>query len=118
MTLKRLLPSISLLLLTACSTVSEKPVNVLINPEKGVLCDSYICVDQQGVSIELTEHYLGSKPAEALLKAGKFDTSAMTFANGIFCDTTVKLCYIDRYFNAKGERSAISPEYTKALFQK
>ena len=117
MKLKLILSTIALLLLTACSATQKEPVNALNNPEKGVLCDQYICVDQQGISMGLTEHYLGAERVEALLKAGKFDTSAMTFSNGVFCDTKVKRCYVDRYFNAEGERSAISPKYTAELFQ-
>ncbi|MHC5225591.1 YcgJ family protein [Ignatzschineria sp. LJL83] len=115
--LKLILSTTSLILITACATTQKDATNTINNPAKGVLCDQYICVDQQGVSIGLTEHYLGTERAEALLKAGKFDTSAMTFSNGVFCDTKAKLCYVDRYFNAEGQRSAVSPKYTAELFQ-
>lgn len=115
--LKLILSTASLILVTACATTQKDTSDALNNPAKGVLCDQYICVDQQGISIGLTEHYLGADRAEALLKAGKFDTSAMTFSNGVFCDTKAKLCYVDRYFNAEGKRSAVSPKYTAELFQ-
>lgn len=117
MNIKLIFPAIALFLLTACTSTEEDP-NVLNNPSKGILCDQYICADQKGVSIGLTEHYLGSEQAKAIMKGGKFDTSAMTFSNGVFCDTKVKLCYVDRYFDAGGERSAISQKYTEELFNK
>ena len=111
------LTTLGFLVLTACATTEQNP-NALLNPEAGVLCDQYVCVDQNGISAALTQQYLGDSAAKTLGAFGEFDITAMTFANGIFCDTATKLCHIDRFFEADGKRSAISAEYTQKLFGK
>ncbi|WGL96203.1 YcgJ family protein [Arsenophonus nasoniae] len=90
---------------------------MLISPEPSVLCDRYICVDSiTGVSVSLTEKYLGKKQANRLLSQGLFDKTAFTFDNGVFCDIKERKCYIDRYFNEKGQRSKVCQQYTEKLF--
>ncbi|HHR5900876.1 TPA: YcgJ family protein [Providencia alcalifaciens] len=96
-----------------------KSTSVLKSPEKNVLCDKYVCFSaKDGVSTELTKKYLGDKRAKAIELDGHFDRTAVTFANGIFCDINEQKCHIDRYFDAGGKRSAISKEYTHKLFEK
>lgn len=92
--------------------------NTLITPTKGVLCDQYLCADENGVSVKLTKKYLGDIVAKALTSQGDFDVTEFTFANKISCDTKVKKCYVDRYYNADGDgtRSAVDPKYTAELF--
>lgn len=102
-----------------CSTASfAKTTPVLKNPVAGVLCDKYICADKTGVSKTLTVKYLGQRQAKKVFSQGEFDTSAFTFANGVFCDTKTKLCHVDRYFNAGNKRSAVDAKTTKKLFGK
>ncbi len=101
------------------STVSfAKTTQVLKNPAAGVLCDKYICADKTGVSKKLTEKYLGKRQAKKVFSQGEFDTSAFTFANGVFCDSKTKLCHVDRYFDGKNKRSPVEPKATKQLFGK
>lgn len=98
---------------------NAKTAPVLTSPEKNVLCDKFVCVSgKEGVSVELTQKYLGSKQAKAIQNAGDFDKTAVTFANGIFYDVNEQKCHVDRYFEADGKRSAISDKYTKKLFGK
>jgi hypothetical protein len=87
------------------------------SPGKGVLCDKYICADASGVSIPLTEKYVGKTRADKLKAMGEFDTTAFTFATGLSCDVKEKLCRQDRYYGADGKRSGkINKYYTKVLF--
>ena len=105
--------------LVVLSTTSfAKTTTALKSPVAGVVCDKYICADQKGVSKTLTAKYLGKKQANKAFSQGEFDTSAFTFANGVFCDTNTRLCHVDRYFEAKDQRSAVEPKTTKLLFPK
>ncbi|MBG5883211.1 MULTISPECIES: YcgJ family protein [Providencia] len=98
---------------------SAQSTSALKSPEKNVLCDKYVCVSaKEGVSVALTKKYLGDKRAKAIEQGGDFDKTAMTFANGIFCDINEQKCHVDRYFEADGKRSAESKEYTQKLFGK
>ena len=91
--------------------------NKLRSPEKGVVCDVYICADIKGVSNVLTTKYLGVKKGQQLGMKGEFDRTAFTFANGIYCDTKEKVCRKDRYFGADGKASgAIDTATTQLLF--
>lgn len=113
---KILFATIGFSLIISNAMAEQKASNALLNPAEGVLCDQYVCVDQKGVSKELTEQYLSKENAEKAFSQGEFDETAFTFANGIFCDTNTKLCHVDRYFEADGGRSAVSKEYTEKLF--
>lgn len=117
MKLKIVVTTLGFSLLAACATTDNRR-DTLRQPEVGVLCDQFVCVDQNGVSQTLTAKYLGQSRAETLAAYGEFDITAMTFTNGIFCDTSTKLCHVDRYFEADGQRSAISQKYTEKLFGK
>ncbi|MNR85127.1 Fels-1 Prophage Protein-like protein [compost metagenome] len=102
-----------------CGTASfAKTAQMLKNPVAGVLCDKYICADKNGVSKSLTAKYLGQRQAKKVFSQGEFDTSAFTFANGVFCDTKTKLCHVDRYFDTGSKRSAVDTKTTKKLFGK
>ncbi|MFK4825811.1 YcgJ family protein [Paenochrobactrum sp. BZR 588] len=88
----------------------------LTTPETGVLCDQYICVDKSGVSVELTRKHIGDNAAQAIKSQGEFDVTEFTFANGVYCDVKVKLCYKNRYFDAEGKRSPVERISTAWLF--
>lgn len=118
MRFKIILTALGISALTACATTESNTSKALLNPEAGVLCDQYVCVDKNGVSQSLTEKYLHKSRAETLEAFGEFDVTAMTFANGIFCDTSTQKCHVDRFFEADGQRSAVSQEYTEKLFGK
>jgi hypothetical protein len=86
------------------------------SPEPGVLCDSYVCASDKGISRGLTARYLGKLATKRLFAQGEFNLGQFTFANGVFCDVNERLCRVDRYFDAKGQRSAVSTKYTNLLF--
>lgn len=48
------------------SMASGNDAGGLQSPACGVVCDSYICVNSDGISPELTRKYLGEKAAENL----------------------------------------------------
>ncbi len=103
--------------LSSLTQVHAADKTALHSPQAGVLCDSYICADAQGVSRALTERYLGARVAQRVFSQGDFDRTAFTFANGIFCDTHERLCREDRYYGSDGKHSgAISTHYTALLF--
>nr|WP_213302753.1 YcgJ family protein [Paraburkholderia sacchari] len=108
------------LLLMLCAGVAipaHAGQKTLRSPERGVLCDRYICANDQGISRALTEKYLGRHAAEKVFSQGDFDLTEFTFANGVFCDVKERLCRQDRYYGADGKRSgAVSGKYTKLLF--
>jgi len=103
---------------TATATAARAGVAGRIrSPARGVLCDRYLCADEQGVSRRLTQRYLGEKAAARLFSQGGFDRARFTFANGVFCDTKARVCRENRYFGPDGKRSgAVSKKYTPLLF--
>ncbi|WP_318654336.1 YcgJ family protein [Acinetobacter baumannii] len=74
----------------SANTLAQNTAAVF-SPKRGVVCDKYICADKKGVSKSLTNQYLGAKKAKQAFSQGDFDTSAFTFSNGVFCDTTALL---------------------------
>lgn len=86
------------------------------SPKRGVVCDKYICADKKGVSKSLTNQYLGAKKAKQAFSQGDFDTSAFTFSNGVFCDTTTKLCHVNKFFE-NGHRSRVDKKMTDKIFK-
>jgi len=102
----------------ATATGAEHAAGVR-SPAPGVLCDPYLCANDQGISRELTARHLGEKAAARLFSQGEFDRTEFTLANGVFCDTKERLCRKDRYFGADGKRSGeVSEQYTQLLFGK
>lgn len=103
----------------ACLIISfptiAKTSTSLVSPQKGVICDQYICVNKKGVSKSLTAQYLGTQKANKVFSQGDFDRSAFTFSNGVFCDTNTKRCHVDRYFD-NGHRSKVDQKITDQLF--
>ncbi|EBU8131918.1 hypothetical protein DLM20_24485 [Salmonella enterica subsp. enterica serovar Java] len=88
------------------------------SPSPGVLCDRWMCADANGVSKDLTTKYLGKKAADRLYSQGAFDPTGFTLDNGVYCDANDKACYVDKFFDVNGKRSAINRQYTKILFGK
>lgn len=104
-------------LLSALALPASAGKPALNAPEKGVLCDRYVCANDKGISRALTEKHLGKKAASRVFSQGEFDLTEFTFANGIFCDVKERLCREDRYYGADGKRSgAVSKRYTQLLF--
>lgn len=114
--IKRTFYSLLYASLLAPTGVFADPAKPLVAPSQGVLCDQYICANENGVSIDLTKKYLGEAVANTVSSQGDFDVTEFTFANGIFCDSKEKACHVDRYFNADGSRSAVDPDSTAQLF--
>ncbi len=110
--------SLALLLAMGVMPTHAKQRAAIQSPAPGVLCDRYVCANDQGISRELTAKYLGRKAASnTLFSMRDVDLTQFTFANGIFCDVQERLCREDRYFGTNGQRSgAISRKYTEALF--
>ncbi|MEY0952136.1 YcgJ family protein [Providencia manganoxydans] len=73
-------------------------------PQPGVICDpiAKYCVDKQGLSLPLTQLYLGIDALQHLRdmlgNEDKVNKHEFTFSNGVHCDTTKKQCYRDRYY--------------------
>ncbi len=89
----------------------------LLSPEKGVLCDRYMCASNKGVSPVQTGKHLGKKAEIKLFLTGAFDRTEFTFANGVFCDVKERLYREGRYFGNDGRQSGtISGKYTRILF--
>lgn len=110
---------LSLALLIAVSAVPAHAAKqvALRSPAPRVLCDRYVCADGKGISLELTQKYLGKKAATKLASQGDFDRTEFTFANGVFCDVKERLCRADRYYGADGKRrAAVNKKYTELLF--
>lgn len=97
---------ISLLLATAlglAAFTSAASEHTLRFPATGVVCDAYFCADAAGVSDRLTARYLGEKQARQLVAHGRFDRTAFTFDNGIFCSVRERECRKNRFFGADGK---------------
>ncbi|MFY0033370.1 YcgJ family protein, partial [Acinetobacter baumannii] len=78
----------------------------------GALCISNLCATKPS----LTNQYLGAKKAKQAFSQGDFDTSAFTFSNGVFCDTTTKLCHVNKFFE-NGHRSRVDKKMTDKIFK-
>ncbi|WP_445496019.1 YcgJ family protein [Photorhabdus sp. SF281] len=93
----------SLFLLSFPTLAITKSANIFF-PVQGVICDKKgaYCADQQGLSLKLTERYLGKKVSERLKEIigdGKdVDLSSYTLSNGVHCESKEKKCYKDRYY--------------------
>lgn len=115
--MKRLAVLVFMLGAGGALSAGAQTVTTLSRPAAGVLCDRHFCADATGVSLTLTQRYLGEKPYQALQSAGQFNRTQFTFENGVFCDVAEKLCREDRYFGLDGKRSgAVHKGYTQALF--
>lgn len=96
----------------AFTTAANAKLN---SPKPGVLCDQYACANQNGLSVDLTANYLDQSKAKKVAALGA-NVTEFTYADGTFCDAKAKLCYVDRYFESNGKRSAVNKEATQKLF--
>lgn len=82
-------------------------------PRPGVICDpvAKYCVDKQGLSLSLTQLYLGIDARQHLRNElendDKVNKHEFTFSNGVHCDTTKKQCYRDRYYPRTPDKQEI-----------
>ena len=99
----------------------SKPNNAITYPKPGgVICDkkSGFCVDDQGVSVAITEMELGKKASKNLMAQIRtvgienFDTTSFTMTGGLHCETKQKKCFTNKYDNV------IDAKATKTLFGK
>ena len=85
-------------------------------PSSGVICDrkSSLCADASGISLGLTQRYLGQaaqdKLQQALGDGAGVDMGTYTLSNGIYCDSHAKACYTDRF------KTQLDFQTTKRLF--
>ena len=87
---------------------------VVYSPDKGVICDkkAAMCADAYGLSVGLTESFLGRKAGSDAAKklANISDKGVFTLSNGLHCKVNKKACYSDKYSNQIDKLS------TSALF--
>ncbi|WP_434526746.1 YcgJ family protein [Photorhabdus asymbiotica] len=108
----------SLFLLSFPTLATTKVANIFF-PVNGVICDKKgeYCADQEGLSLKLTEKYLGKKASKRLkdmIGDGKyFDSSSYTLSNGVHCASKERKCYKDRYF----PRSEENKEFTQKMYE-
>ena len=73
-------------------------------PQSGVVCDrgAGYCADKHGLSLPLTQRYLGAAARRHLQVAfgngQQVNFQEFTFSNGVHCDTTQQQCFQDRYY--------------------
>lgn len=92
------------LALTALMATSAFAGSAIYSPDEGVLCDkkSGYCVDDQGVSLALTQQYLGKKAAKKLqatideVGVDNFDATSFTMSNGMHCETRERNCTVSK----------------------
>jgi hypothetical protein len=98
-----------------------KPNNAITYPKPGgIICDkkSGFCVDEQGVSVAITEIELGKKASKNLMDQIRtvgiqdFDATSFTMTGGLHCETKQKKCFTSKNDNIVDEAA------TKALFGK
>jgi|GEM_PF-5141529 len=75
----------------------------VFSPDRGIICDkkSGLCMDGTGISVEFTKEYLGRSAAEKLMKRiekfKNYDTTWVTFSNGLDCRAKEKVCYTGKH---------------------
>ncbi|WP_439070491.1 YcgJ family protein (plasmid) [Serratia nevei] len=94
------------------------PWRGVFEPVPGIVCDTQgaFCADDQGISLPLTEQYLGRSASKALQAAsvGKNAVAWPTFtlSDGMVCDSAVRQCYLD------DTRKAVSSVMTENLYSR
>ena len=84
--------------------------------DKGVICDrkSNLCVDKYGISMGLTQEYLGQKAVDRLNRVTNnmkgMDTKSFTLSNGLSCDSDRKI------FKKSKWDDKPNPYWTKVLY--
>lgn len=92
------------------------PWDGVFEPVNGVVCDSPggFCADERGISLPLTEQYLGPSASKALLDTlvdkNEIAGSVFSLSNGVICDGVVRQCYLD------DTRSVVSSTLTENLY--
>jgi hypothetical protein len=89
------------------ATAAPAAAAPVYSPYKGVLCDSKsgFCADDQGISMGLTEEYLGKPASDKLMaeinKVGmnSFDATTFTMSNGVHCETKARNCTVSKSSN-------------------
>ncbi len=84
----------------------------------GIICDkkSGFCVDEQGVSVAITEMELGKKASKNLMDQIRsvgienFDATTFTMTGGLYCETKQRKCFTNKY------DMIVDLKATKALF--
>lgn len=84
----------------------------------GIICDkkSGFCVDEQGVSVAITEMELGKKASKNLMDQIRtvgienFDATTFTMTGGLYCETKQRKCFKNKY------DMIVDLKATKALF--
>ncbi len=94
------------------------------SPHAGVICDepgeglADACFDRYGISLGLTEVYLGHTAQDRVMamikEAGdSFNSSLFTLSDGVTCDAKRRKCWHGR---ANPDYGTPAPRHTKALF--
>lgn len=97
--MKRLVVMTALVVMSTSAFAAD-----IYSPVNGVVCDkkSGFCVDDEGVSMELTSKYLGGQVYNQLDKmlgnATDINLGEYTLSNGVHCDSEEKQCYKDRFY--------------------
>jgi uncharacterized protein YecT (DUF1311 family) len=99
------------------SSSGNKPHRgAVFSPERGIICDkkSSLCMDGEGISVAFTKMYLGDAAANKLMKRmdkyRSFDTSWVTFSNGLDCRAKERVCYTSKH------SGVVDRHWTKILF--
>jgi hypothetical protein len=97
------------------SALGEGYNSEVYSPEKGVICDksNQFCVDQEGISIELTTQVFGASAREkwqAILNSENFDPTSYSMSSGLYCDSELRVCKTQRWDETENSH------WTKILF--
>ncbi|MEZ8739365.1 YcgJ family protein [Photobacterium swingsii] len=102
------------------STANHTPLaDGIYSPEHGIICDQKagFCVDGFGISMAFTQTFLGEDAQNKMLKmieevggSDNFDSSRFSFSNKVYCDSTERRCFDDRYSDTQ------QTQFTDVLF--
>lgn len=116
---KTFLVGAALLGISLSALADSKPNSAITYPKPGgVICDkkSGFCVDEQGVSVAITEMELGKKASRSLMDQIRtvgienFDTTTFTMTGGLYCETKQRKCFTNKY------DKVVDVKATKVLF--
>ena len=116
---KTFLVGAALLGISLSALADSKPNSAITYPKPGgVICDkkSGFCVDEQGVSVAITEMELGKKASRNLMDQIRtvgienFDTTTFTMTGGLYCETKQRKCFTNKY------DKVVDVKATKVLF--
>lgn len=116
---KTFLMGTALLSIHHWAIADSKSNNAITYPKPGgIICDkkSGFCVDEQGVSVAITEMELGKKASKNLMDQIRtvgienFDATTFTMTGGLYCETKQRKCFTNKF------DKIIDVKTTKALF--